>query len=354
MKNSRTKQEQYYGEYLGLDKILDAQHPESEARNVEAHDEMLFIIIHQTYELWFKQIMHELDSILAIFDTEEINDNSAAIQTALHRLGRIIEIWKVLVDQVRVLETMTPMDFLDFRDLLTPASGFQSYQFRILEAKLGLKMDARHQNKYYQSQLKDKHIEGITKVENQHSLFELVDQWLGRMPFWDVDKYWSTFEVPQGADQNLHPFWATYKHLYQEGLSKGESSNIDMSRFDRTFFGGEGRNLDLSAASCRATLFITLYRDYPLLQQPFQLLNKLLEIDELMANWRYRHMIMVRRMIGMRSGTGGSSGAAYLKGAMNKHHIFGDLAGLSTYLMPRKKLPKLPKKLVERLLFKDI
>lgn len=354
MKNSRTEKEQYYGEYLGLDKILDAQYPESEARGVDAHDEMLFIIIHQTYELWFKQIMHELDSILAIFDTDEINDNSAAVQTALHRLGRIVEIWKVLVDQVRVLETMTPMDFLDFRDLLTPASGFQSYQFRILEAKLGLKMSARHQNKYYRSQLTDEHIKGIKKAETQKSLFALVDQWLARIPFWDVEKYWADFDVPDGADEDLHPFWATYKYRYQGGLSKGESSKIDMSSFDRTFFGGEGRNLSLSPASCQAALFITLYRDYPLLQLPFQLMSKLLELDELMANWRYRHMIMVRRMIGLRSGTGGSSGAAYLEGAMHKHHIFADLAGLSTYLMPRQNLPELPHELTEGLLFKDI
>ena len=181
-----------------------------------------------------------------------------------------------------------------------------------------------------------------------------MDQWLTRIPFWNIDKYWSNFEVPTDADQNLHPFWAAYKHTYQAGLNKGEAKSIDMSDFDLTFFGGENRKMRLSPASCRAVLFINLYRDYPLLQLPFQLLGKLLELDELMSNWRYRHVIMVHRMIGMRSGTGGSSGANYLRGAMESHHIFNDLAGLTTYLVPRKKLPILPEELQERLRFKDI
>ena len=354
MKNSYTQKEQYYNDYLALDKILDAQFPESEARGVEAHDEMLFIVIHQAYELWFKQIMYELNSIIDHFQEDRINDNSAALQTVSRHLNRIVEIWKLLVNQIGILDTMTPMDFLDFRDLLTPASGFQSYQFRILETKLGLKMEARHQKKYYQSQLREEHIEGIRKVEEENSLFELVDQWLARIPFWDVTKYWSDFEVPSGADKNLHPFWATYKHTYQSGLKGKETSSIDMSDFDLTFFGGENRKTRLSPASCRAVLFINLYRDYPLLQLPFQLLGKLLELDELMATWRYRHVAMVHRMIGMRSGTGGSSGAAYLRGAMESHHIFSNLASLTTYLVPRQKLPILPEVLVKKLGFKEI
>jgi tryptophan 2,3-dioxygenase len=354
MKNSYTQKEQYYNDYLALDKILDAQFPESKARGVDAHDEMLFIVIHQAYELWFKQIMYELNSIIDHFQEDRINDNSAALQTVSRHLNRIVEIWKLLVDQIGILDTMTPMDFLDFRDLLTPASGFQSYQFRILETKLGLKMEARHQKKYYQSQLRAEHIEGIRKVEEENSLFELVDQWLARIPFWDIDKYWSNFEVPTDADQDLHPFWAKYKHTYQSGLKGNETSSIDMSDFDLMFFGGENRQTRLSPASCRAVLFINLYRDYPLLQLPFQLLGKLLELDELMATWRYRHVAMVHRMIGMRSGTGGSSGAAYLRGAMEKHNIFNNLASLTTYLVPRQKLPKLPEVLVERLGFKEI
>ncbi len=345
MKNSYTQQEQYYGDYLALDKILDAQFPESEAQGVEAHDEMLFIIVHQAYELWFKQIIHDLNSIVKVFDSEHINDNSEAMQIASHRLERIVEIWKLLVAQVQVLETMTPMDFLDFRDLLTPASGFQSFQFRLLETKLGLKMEQRFEQRYYQKQLREEHIKAIEEAEKSPSLFELLDRWLARMPFWDKAKYWG-----EGRG-DIHPFWQAYRNTYQSGLMGSEREEISMKTFDEVFFVEQERPLRLSAAACRSALFINLYREHPLLQQPFRLLNLVLELDELMATFRYRHIIMVRRMIGIRSGTGGSSGAGYLQGAMEKHQIFAEIASLATYFMPRKQLPKLPESLIKDLSF---
>ena len=356
MENFYTKQPQYYGDYLGLEQILSAQRPESEARGVDAHDEMLFIIIHQAYELWFKQIMHELNSVLAIFNNETINDNSAALQTVTHRLGRIVEIWKVLIEQVRILETMRPIDFLDFRDLLTPASGFQSYQFRILETKLGLKMEQRHQQHYYKQQLREEHLQQLENQEVEQSLFELLDKWLSRLPFWDVATYWS--EWNENVENNVNfeqPFWQKYREIYKNSLRGAELTEISLADFDDLFFNNtETRSSRLSAAACRSAMFITIYRELPLLQQPFELLNRLLEIDELMATWRYRHWIMVRRMIGLRAGTGGSTGAGYLKGAVENHHIFKDLSRLATYLMPRTVIPKLPKKLETQLIFNNL
>ena len=145
----------YYGEYLQLDKIIDAQFPESfKEGQTPAHDEMLFIIIHQAYELWFKQVLFEVSSVLDIMNQPSINDNSSELQTVVHRLHRSATILKILVQQIDILETMTPMEFLEFRDMLRPASGFQSWQFKILEAKLGLKFDDRFGKEYYTSQLK--------------------------------------------------------------------------------------------------------------------------------------------------------------------------------------------------------
>ena len=132
----------HYHDYLQLDKILNAQFPESEKKHLPAHDEMLFIVIHQAYELWFKQLHHEVDSIVTIMGKPSLNDNSPELQTVVHRLNRCVTILRVLVHQIDIMETMTPMDFLDFRDMLRPASGFQSWQFKELEAKLGLKFDA--------------------------------------------------------------------------------------------------------------------------------------------------------------------------------------------------------------------
>ncbi|HVK48678.1 MAG TPA: tryptophan 2,3-dioxygenase family protein, partial [Pseudobacter sp.] len=109
--------EVHYNDYLELNKILDAQFLESDKLNQHAHDEMLFIVIHQTYELWFKQLLFEVNSVAAIM-SETVNDNSPALQTVVHRLNRVVSILKVLVHQIDIMETMTPMDFLDFRDML--------------------------------------------------------------------------------------------------------------------------------------------------------------------------------------------------------------------------------------------
>ncbi|MEO7982907.1 MAG: tryptophan 2,3-dioxygenase family protein, partial [Bacteroidota bacterium] len=116
--------EVHYHDYLQLDKILNAQSLESDKQNLAAHDEMLFIVIHQAYELWFKQLHHEADSVVAIMSKPALNDHSPELQTVVHRLSRSVTILRVLVHQIDIMETMTPMDFLDFRDMLRPASGF--------------------------------------------------------------------------------------------------------------------------------------------------------------------------------------------------------------------------------------
>ncbi len=335
----------HYHDYLQLDKILNAQFPESNKQNLPAHDEMLFIIIHQAYELWFKQLHHEVDSISAIMKKPALNDNSPELQTVVHRLNRIATILRVLVNQVDIMETMTPMDFLDFRDMLRPASGFQSWQFKELEAKLGLKFQHRHGQEYYISQLRKEHIDVIRKAEAEKSLLELVNAWLERMPL-----------APSFTEGEKDSFWNDYRNRYQNSLADEEKNNL--AAFDEIFFEtrnpkSETGNLQrsLSAKACRAALFIMLYRGYPLLQLPFQLLNALLEIDEQLSSWRYRHMNMVHRMIGTRIGTGGSSGKDYLKAAADKHYIFKEIAQLNSFLIERRKLPNLPRELEIRLGF---
>jgi len=329
--------EVHYHDYLQLEKILNAQSPESVKHQQPAHDEMLFIVIHQAYELWFKQLHHEVDSVAGILRQPALNDNSPELQTIVHRLSRCVTILRVLVHQVDIMETMTPMDFLDFRDMLRPASGFQSWQFKELEAKLGLKFEHRHGKEYYTSQLKQEHVSVIKDAEAATSLLQLVNDWLERMPF-----------LKGGADAT---FWNHYKESYRSSLAEAERNNL--SAFDQVFADGSvDTQRSLSPAACRAALFIMLYRGYPLLQLPFQLLNCLLEIDEQLSSWRYRHMNMVHRMIGMRIGTGGSTGKDYLKAAADKHYIFKEIAQLNSFLMERRKLPALPEKVEEVLGFK--
>jgi tryptophan 2,3-dioxygenase len=331
----------HYHDYLQLDKILDAQYPESNKYNASAHDEMLFIIIHQAYELWFKQLHHEADSVVEIMRKPALNDNSPELQTVVHRLHRMGVILRVLVQQIEILETMTPMDFLDFRDMLRPASGFQSWQFKLLEAKLGLKFDYRHGQEYYTAQLRQEHVDLIKKAETDQSFLQLVNDWLERMPFFDHEQWWQDFV---GND-----FWKSYKTAYSHSLAEKEKDNIDA--FDTVFFQQRETHYTFSAKANRAALFIMLYRGYPLLQTPFQLLNQLLDIDEQLSTWRHRHMNMVHRMIGTRIGTGGSSGKDYLKEAADKHYIFKEIAQLTSFLIERRKLPQLPKEIERRLGF---
>jgi tryptophan 2,3-dioxygenase len=330
--------EVHYHDYLQLDKILNAQEPESAKHQVSAHDEMLFIIIHQTYELWFKQLHHEADSVVTIMRKPSLNDNSPELQTVVHRLNRMGVILRVLVHQIDILETMTPMDFLDFRDMLRPASGFQSWQFKLLEAKLGLKFEYRHGKEYYTSQLRQEHIDLIKKAESEHSFLQLVNDWLERMPFFDEEEAWQGYSSEATGDR--HPFWVEYKNRYSNSLAEAEKNNLEA--FDEVFFQHRETHYTLSAKANRAALFIMLYRGYPLLQLPFQLLNNLLDIDEQLSTWRHRHMNMVHRMIGTRIGTGGSSGKDYLKSAADKHYIFKEIAQLTSFLMERRRLPQLP------------
>lgn len=340
----------HYSEYLQLNQLLNAQYPESlKPGKQPAHDEMLFIIIHQAYELWFKQIQFEIDSVLDIMSKPQLNDNSEELQTIVHRLSRVNTILKVLVQQIDIMETMTPMDFLDFRDMLRPASGFQSWQFKKLEAKLGLKFDNRHGREYYTAQLNAEEVSIIKEAEKTAAVIDLLNNWLERMPFINDNTYWTNYQPASGNIQSP-VFWNDYQYIYVNSLAEAEKNNA--SDFNQVF-NDHTENTDriLSAKACRSALFIMLYRGYPMLELPFRLLESLLEIDNQLGNWRYRHINMVNRMIGTRIGTGGSSGAGYLKKAMDKHVIFREIARLNSFLVERRKLPVLPKELIEKLTY---
>lgn len=343
----------YYADYLRLDQLLSAQSMRSAEFSKPAHDEMLFIIAHQAFELWFKQILHELHSVCEMFEREFVDEKNLGVAVA--RLQRITEIQKVIIDQFRILETMTPLDFLEFRDFLSPASGFQSVQFRLIENRLGLQRAQRvnFSQAAYDHRLSDEHQAAIRQSESQPSLFELVDRWLERTPFLSFGDF---------------DFWQSYKHAVSEmlrrdrdtilsnpTLSPAEKSReletlqktetnflaiLDETEYERLREQGLRR---LSHRAAQAALLIFLYREQPILHQPFRLITTLIEIDELLTTWRYQHAMMVQRMIGTKIGTGGSSGHQYLKKTVDAHRIFTDFFNLSTFLIPRSALPELPK-----------
>ncbi|TAE27851.1 MAG: tryptophan 2,3-dioxygenase [Candidatus Kapaibacterium sp.] len=351
----------YYGDYLRLPTILNAQDPRSGSSPREAaHDEMLFIITHQAYELWFKQILHELDSAISLFNHHVVPEHHVA--TALHRLERIHAIGPILFQQIDVLETMTPMDFLDFRNVLYPASGFQSVQFRLVEIKLGLRSEQRV-SKHLPLSAEDK--ERIRAAEQEPTLFSVIEAWLERMPFIQKPSYsfWQEYKNAVAAmfehDRNM------IRLSSEAGLSVAERMQTEMlaqtdmnEQSFRAFFSEEEYNKlreqgqkRLSFKATQAALFTLLYREYPLLHLPFRLLDILSALDEVLSIWRYRHVQMVMRMIGMKVGTGGSSGYDYLMRATTQHRVFTDFSALSAFLIPRGSLPPLPEEVASMLDF---
>ena len=356
----KSRSQNYQG-YLKLDSLLKAQELLSDKVGKHAHDEMLFIITHQVYELWFKQIIFEIDSILDAFDRENIDESHVGI--VVSRLERVNEIQRLLIDQIKVLETMTPMDFLDFRDLLTPASGFQSAQFRLIENKIGLLQERRH--KYgdtdYKSKISDSDLIEVTKSETSRSIFTLVEQWLERTPFlvFDDFNFWDQYqnavermvksdrEIINANKQLTDSEKSNYLQQYNV-TEKMFNALFDESMYTKRLNNGEMR---LSYKATHAALLIFLYRDQPILHNPYKLLSRIIDLDELLTTWRYKHHLMVTRMIGRKIGTGGSVGAAYLNQTAEKHRVFEDLTSLTTFLIPRSDLPELPDYILRNLSF---
>ncbi|XP_018311144.1 tryptophan 2,3-dioxygenase isoform X2 [Mycetomoellerius zeteki] len=304
----------HYSEYLRLDKILSAQRLLSAEYGNEVHDEHLFIVIHQAYELWFKQIIFELDSVRTLFSSESNNCkmsngssndrlianqgngvlNESKTLEILKRLNRIVLILKLLVEQVTILETMTPLDFMAFRHLLCPASGFQSLQFRLLENKLGVKQELRVKYNYIKIFGRDPTaIEAIKRSEEEHSLSTLVQSWLSRTP---------------GLETHDFDFWGKYKRAVEKMLTEQEQAihkskecikdyhlaNVRSRQavFDSIFneslhnalvSRGERR---FSHSALQGAIMITLYRDEPRFSQPHQILTALMDIDSLITKWR--------------------------------------------------------------------
>ncbi len=349
-----------YSEYLQTGPLLDLQKTRSAEFGDEAHEELLFIVIHQTYELWFRQILHEINSILKMFARDLVREEDMG--TVVSRLSRIVEIQRLLVDQVSVLETMTPLDFLDFRNMLYPASGFQSVQWRLIENKLGLRAASRlkYNAQAYHQSVNPKEAAEMIKSETETSLFDAVDAWLARTPFlqtadYDFKSHYQTavHDMLKEDKESVLRFASTDEQRERNLKQIEETERVFDSLFDESRYKEliEKGTFRLQHKSIQAALLILLYRDQPALNLPFQLLTRLQDIDELMTTWRYRHALMAHRMLGSKIGTGGSSGHSYLKGATESHRIFADFFNLATFLIPRSSLPKLPDSITKRLGF---
>jgi len=259
-----------YNKYLRVADLIGLQECLSDPAH---HDELLFITIHQTYELWFKQILHEIDAAIC-----QMNEDRAA--AAVQSLRRVVEIEKVLVQQIHILETMTPISFLAFRDELNPASGFQSMQFREIEFSSGLKdatiLDSFRADEFANSRLSARHA------------------------------------APTLSD-------ALYNLLRRRGL--------DAPADDEKLSAEENRR----AYGQRTRAILEILTHFETRFEEFQLIESLIEHDEYFSLWRSHHVKMVERMVGSKRGTGGSEGIGYLRTTLDKK-FFPELWEARTYL----------------------
>lgn len=348
----------YYSDYLNLDSILNAQHPESDKHGKPAHDEMLFIITHQTFELWFKQVLFEIQSVIALLEQDYVRESDVSVcQARIRRVNRIME---HLCNQFTLIETMTPSEFMDFRSFLNPASGFQSVQWRMLELKLGLPDKSRVYGNYTDA-LSEPHKKDLDAFSHGSTLFTVIERWLENIPFMQTRGYafWDEYknavlgmldndriEVKKLAETEGHD---AEKALAQiDANAEGFLSLFDNDKYNQLVSNGSRR---LSQRATLSVLFISTYRGYPLLQLPYRFIDSIIELDKNVSLWRYRHALMVSRMIGMRVGTGGSSGHDYLLQTTIRQRVFDDITSLSSYLIPSHASPKLPDEIAERLQF---
>jgi tryptophan 2,3-dioxygenase len=246
-----------YADYLKLDQLLSAQQPLS-----DLHDEMLFIIIHQTKELWMKELLHELELAIRLIG----EDRFAEAYKAMARISRIQAVMTLSWD---VLSTLTPVDYMKFRDVLGTSSGFQSAQFREIEYRLGLKNDSYLQH------------------------------------------------YPSGSPEK------TRLQIALEEPSLREAAIAALKR--------AGFDLGDASAESLAAAWLEVYRDADRWFELYELAEKLVDIDDALASWRHKHVLTVERIIGNKRGTGGSAGAPYLRSTLDKR-VFPELWALRTDL----------------------
>ena len=256
-----------YGDYLHVDELLSLQQPRSSGPE---HDEMLFIVIHQVYELWFKQLLHEFDRVARLLTADDTHRGQ-------HTLKRILTILKVMVAQLDILETMTPLEFLSFRARLEAASGFQSDQFRQVEFILGAKSD-----------------KAIARFPEGSRARIALERRYGEPTLWD----------------------AFLRYLAREGYA------IPASHLARDVAARVEPSGDIQ------DILVKVYRSDP---KNAELCERLVDLDEGVQEWRYRHVKMVERTIGTKMGTGGSSGAEYLRNTVGRN-LFPDLWEIRAHL----------------------
>ena len=337
-----------YADYLQLHELLELQ---GENRGINS-DEMHFIIVHQTFELWFKQVIRELSEVREILGGDHVPEDD--IPRAVDHLGRTTEIFRLMANQWTVLETLTPQGFLAFRDGLGSASGFESFQMREFEILLGLENKERVggmdplSNFRAMAERDERGAATLARLEDamsKPSLCESVMSWVERTPIMGSAHGSDGDDVTVLAyvEAHLDSHRALGEAAAERGSGWGAGDHAKMTTrmaaahqgaIDFLMPGGE-------VSRARAgLLFIESYRELPLLTWPRKLIDAIVELEESMVKWRHAHARMVERIMGRRIGTGGTSGVDYLD-MTSQYRIFKDLWGVRTILVKPQERPAL-------------
>lgn len=318
-----------YETYLGLDKLLKCQELESEKAGNRVAEEHLFIIVHQGFEIWFKQILEDFKGVIDILNEPKIEERThlSGITT---KLGRCILILKVVIQHFEIIETMPPAVFLNFRKYLKSGSGFQSLQFRQIENTLGLRPETREQDqpgKDYKDALNTEQSEVAKDSEKGDTLFSVAETWLKNVFGTYVRDRVQYFNVLS----EMMKTWA--EDTTMEEHHRGNKEAFDKILKEDTYETIPDRRLTFEAF--HGALLISLYQDEPEFQSAYHTIKLFMDIDSLVSKWRHTHVLMVHRMLGKKTGTGGSSGYDYLKRTnQDKYRVFMEFFNMGAYLIP--------------------
>jgi tryptophan 2,3-dioxygenase len=349
-----------YWDYIKVEELLALQTGLRGDERALGNDEVLFITVHQIYELWFKLVLRELESVRATLRQNPVPDQE--LSTAVRSLRRCATIFELCTQHWRVVETLTTRDYLAFRDQLVGASGFQSAQIRQIEILLGLDDAMRIScagEASYQDVLRGPggaSTPALARVERQlasgpsfrHALYE----WLARTPIdgssdrAHVDAYAASFLAAheKQARALVASAGGALPTMDRELLEKRYQRDIDQAR---AFLMGADLGAlpeaerDKRRHARAALVFIETHRELPRLTWPRELIDTTLVLEQAMIIWRQRHARMVERVIGRRTGTGGSGGVDYLDATAQRYRIFDDLWAVRTLLLPSALAPQL-------------
>jgi tryptophan 2,3-dioxygenase len=350
-----------YWEYIKVEELLGLQGGFDDDESKVGNDEALFIVVHQIYELWFKLILRELSTCRDLFRQNPVPDVQLA--SAARSFRRVVAIFEQAVQHFRVMETLTTRDYLEFRDRLIPASGFQSAQLREIEIVLGLDDALRiplGREGSYKEALKG--ADGLpspatrrveARVAGGPSLKQVVYEWLARTPIDGPGSQASSDRfLKRIIDAHRGEITRRIALAQQQALTPDDVERLraryekEIANASAFLMADDDPEADDDTRAFRrrvraGIVFLESYRELPRLAWPREIVDGLIEMEQAMIIWRQRHARMVERVIGRRTGTGGSAGVDYLDQTALRYRVFGDIWGVRSLLLRKPTLPSL-------------